>query len=624
MTIVKEKDGELESTTTTSVLIVGGGIVGLTSALLLQRQGIDCILVEKHQSTNVHPRSRGFNARTMEIWHELGVDKEIAEAGSAIGLSKGIYSGRTLLEVMSSHTLKLRSFGFGLILIVMFFLLFKLLPGIYFSLIMGAIAFSLMKLVRHVIRYYKQGSPFGLQRCTQDLAEPILLQHALTRAKQSDSSELKIHFNTECVDFIQDSNGVTATLKSRDVNGKTFEIKSKYMLACDGANSPTRTALKIEMDGVGVLSQQLNIFFRCDLSKLVVGREFSMVLVENEKVRGLFASINNSDLWVLHVAMAEGETIADYPRERCIQCIKYAIGDFDVTVAKKFNLNLDQIELKGSQPWWSRVRVAKQLVVDRIILVGDSAKNMPPWGGFGANSGIAEAHNLAWKLAAILRGEAEPSLLATYQDERHPIAAKLASLAGSFNDSRGLIQNGITTVPTMILKVFPYLILGYGYRSKSFNNQQNGFDQVDEQTRDLVGRPGTRVPHKLIRKLSNQNNEEQVENDGEEQREETKIISTLDLIDYRKSLLIVGGESRWQFVADELLRDRSSTPLKVVVAQKDFDDSGIDWSIDFGITTSGMLLVRPDGFVSSRFKDDSEASKLNLIQSLNIIYCKEN
>ncbi|GAM19397.1 hypothetical protein SAMD00019534_025720 [Acytostelium subglobosum LB1] len=580
----------------TQVLIVGGGIVGLTSALLLQQQGIDCVLVEKHPSTCIHPRARGFNSRSMEIMRSIGLEDAIFEAGSDLAPSKGIYSGTTLVQVMASHTLKLRAIAIGVTLVTLFYALYRLLPGLWFSATMGLITYALVRRFAPLFVLMKRGSPSSFVRCTQDIVEPLLLATATKR-----SDHFTQHFLTECTAIKQDDAGVTATLVST-VDGATRHIRAQYVLACDGARSPIRGMLGIERtNSVCASSMHMNLYFRAPaIAPYVKGREFSLCHVENQHVRGLFASINNKDLWVLHVAMKPGETSASYSSHRCINLIKAAVG-----------IDSLNVELKGALPWESVARVAETYRRGRVFLAGDSAHVMPPWGGFGANSGIADSHNIVWKLSAVLRGEAGDALLDTYQAERRPLAVKLSTLAASMNDPKGLFDISYRMYITIIFRVLPYICLGYGYNSKSITHDQDATELPDVNSLDLVGRPGTRFPHRNV-VVTTQDNQE----------EEGEPKSTLDLLDNTKSTLFVVGDSRWEIVARELLAENEQLPLQIISTNHlESLAKPIVYRKDFGVGTSGALLIRPDGFVAWRSIDDSQASKLQLTKHINTLYC---
>jgi putative polyketide hydroxylase len=523
------------------VLIVGGGVVGLSAALFLAQQGVPALLVERHPGTSIYPRARGVNGRTMELMRELGLEAAIRRLGERLAPSVGIYSGTTLVQVLASR-------GEG-----------------------G----WLMKMVRRraMRGQGSKKSPTGPCRCTQDDLEPLLLETA--RARGVDA-----RFYTELVDVRQDDEGVTGTIVDRDT-GDRRRVRADYLIAADGARSPVRVLLDVALTGTGVLSHQLNVYFRADLAALVKGREFSMCLVENADVRGMFASVNNTDLWVFHISYdpKAGERPEDFPPERCAALIRSAVGIPELAV-----------EVKGVSPWQSSVRIAEAFQHGRIFLAGDAAHIMPPWGGFGANTGIQDAHNLAWKLAAVLAGHAGPALLETYDAERRPLARAVSEIAGSMNDERGLMttpkRSGLRLMWTM-RKVFPYLLMGYGYSSAAVALEPG--PRPGPGTKELRGRPGTRAPHVWI------------ERDGAR-------ISTLDLLG--RGFVLFAGRNGAPWL-DAARRAASALSMQIDTLRIDTDVRDIDgtWHRAFGITPEGALLVRPDGIVAWRAKTGSASSE---------------
>jgi len=376
------------SETCTQVLIVGGGIVGLSASLFLSSQGIKSLLVERHATTSIHPRARGVNVRTMELFRELGVDEAVREAGASISASMGIYSGASLVEVIEPIKRKEHE---------------------------GERKPPFAKFLENI-------SPVKGIFVTQDMMEPALLSKARDRGGE-------LRFNTEYIKLEQNNRGVIATLRNRS-SGSESVVEADYVIAADGAGSQVRRQLGVTTTGAGSLGYLLNILFKADLKSLVRGREFSLCLIQQPEVRGLFASINNSDIWVFHLSYdpRKGEKIEDFPPQRCKELIKAALG-----------LTTVEIEIKSVLPWEPTVRVVEQLQHGRIFLAGDAAHTMPPWGGQGATTGIADVHNLAWKIAAVLNGLAPPALLATYDDERLPIGRRVSEESGASADEYGLV-----------------------------------------------------------------------------------------------------------------------------------------------------------------------------------------
>jgi putative polyketide hydroxylase len=532
------------------VLIAGGGVAGLTAALFLAQQGIRALLVERHPGTSIYPRARGLYGRSMELMRGLGLEEAIRTAGAQLAPAIGIYSGRTLVEVMAAR-------GEG-----------------------G----WLMKMMRRraargqLTAPGSKKSPTGPCRCTQDLLEPVLLDAA--RARGVDA-----RFFTELTDFEQDADGVTATIVNRDTQIRRT-VRADYLIAADGARSPARTRLGIGQSGAGVLTHQLNLYFRADLTSLVKGREFSMCLVENPDVYGLFASINNTDLWVFHVSYhpERGERPEDFTPERCADLIRKGAGLPDLDV-----------EVKGVSPWQSTVRIADRFQAGRIFLAGDAAHVMPPWGGFGANTGIQDAHNLAWKLAAVLGGHAGSALLDTYEEERRPVARSVSEISGSMNGDRGLIvhKSGLRMM-WMMRKAFGYFTMGYGYASPAVALEPG--PRPGPGTTELRGRPGTRAPHVWLER-------------------EGRTISTLDLFG-RRFVLLAGKDGAAWLEAARRVATQLWLPLDTLRIDDDLRDVGRAWHRAFGVGPSGAALVRPDGIVAWRAKRGEEAPDETLDRAL--------
>jgi putative polyketide hydroxylase len=533
------------------VLIVGGGVVGLTASLFLAQHGVRSLLCERHPSTSIHPRARGVNGRTAELLRELGLEEAVRSQGAKLAPAVGIYRGASLREVLLGR----REGGW------------------------------LMRRLR--ARTFKgqasRRSPTGPCRCTQDEMEPILL--AAARARGVDA---RLFSEVEAIE--QDRDGVAAQVLDRG-SGERRRVRARYVIAADGARSRTRDALGILRSTALPGSQQMNLYFRADLRSLVRGREFSMCLVERPGLRALFASINNADLWVLHVAYSEerGESPADFVPERCVELIRAATGVPDL-----------DIELKGALPWESALRIADQYRSGRVFLAGDAAHIMPPWGGFGANAGIQDAHNLAWKLALVLQGSAGERLLDSYQCERRPVALAVGAIAASMNDPRGLIAINRSPLATIwgMRKVFPYLGVGYGYASEAIKLEPGV--PPGPGSKDLAGRPGTRAPHVWL---------ERAVGGGR--------LSSLDLFGRRYVLLVGPRGDVWREAALELAA-RSAVPLDTVRLGTDVIDVERRWPRAFGVGPDGAALVRPDGFVAWRARR-AEASRAAAGQQLGSI-----
>lgn len=531
------------TTTSVPVLIIGGGIVGLSASLFLSTHNIPHLLVERHSGTSIHPRARGVNARTMELYRSLGIDEEVRDAGAELAPSMGVFSGSTLAEVIEPQKRKESSGA-------------AVMPG---------------------ATLFEGVSPSTSARGTQDLIEPVLLRASKERGGE-------VRFYTECVSFEQTEERVTATLRDREIgNGST--VHADYVIAADGAGSPTRKKLGVNTTGKGTLGYLLNILFHADLKELVRGRKFSLCLIERPEVCGVFTSINNSDRWVFHLSYdpSKGEKAEDFTPERCEYLLHLALGLPDV-----------KVDIKSILPWESMVRVVEKLQHGRIFLAGDAAHTMPPWGGQGANSGIADVHNLAWKLAAVIKGRSSPKLLETYDVERLPVGRRAAYKSGELADERGLLMaKDFTKISSVIFRVPMLFGYGYTYASNAIIPEYLSWLAwmwflpwtIASLFLGLNGSPGTRAPHIWT------------QHDG-------RRISTLDLFG-RTFVLIAGSDGKpWCEAASDVA---SELGIQLVAYRAgptgDLSDPKHLWQSAAGISSRGALLIRPDGFVAWRVQD---------------------
>lgn len=231
-------------------------------------------------------------------------------------------------------------------------------------------------------------SPSAWCLCSQNDLEPVLLDHARTLGGE-------LRFSTELMSFESDPTGVTALVKSRET-GEHTTIRADYLVAADGPRSPVREQLGIGQSGPGDLFHNVSVTFRSRRLADVVGdRRFIVCYLTNPDADGALLPVDNRENWVFHAPWhpEHGETLEEFTDERCIEHIRRAVGVSDLDV-----------EITGRAPWHAAQRVARSYRSGRVFLAGDSAHEMSPTGAFGSNTGIQDAHNLAWKLAAVLGG----------------------------------------------------------------------------------------------------------------------------------------------------------------------------------------------------------------------------
>ncbi|WP_344320720.1 FAD-dependent monooxygenase, partial [Streptomyces macrosporus] len=359
---------------TVPVLIVGGSLVGLSTSLFLGRQGVPHLLVERHATTSTHPRGRGNNVRTMELFRTAGIEPAVRRAATTLADNHGILQTPTLTDPTAGRWL-----------------------------------FQHLDPDGHLARL----SPSAWCLCSQNDLEPVLLHAA--RALGGD-----LRYATELLSFTPDPDGVTAVLKDR-TTGTHTTVRADHLVAADGPRSPIRDQLGIGHSGPGDLFHNVSIAFDSHaLADLVGDRRFLMCYLTRPDADGALLPVDNHHRWVFHAPWhpETGETLADFTDARCTAHIRRAVGAPDLDV-----------RITGRAAWHAAERVALRYTAGRVHLAGDAAHEMSPTGAFGANTGIQDAHNLAWKLAAVHHRWAGPALLDSYDTERRPVAQATATRA---------------------------------------------------------------------------------------------------------------------------------------------------------------------------------------------------
>ncbi|WP_327085918.1 FAD-dependent monooxygenase [Nonomuraea sp. NBC_01738] len=505
------------------VLIVGGGPVGLSAALFLGSHGVRTLLVEKRDGTSQLPRAPGLQARTMELFRAAGAQQEIRalEVGDSHAYFEGgILQVRTFAEIDDAVVLEAPS-----------------LDG-------------------------PEISPERVMGCGQDRYERVLVDVVRQRGSE-------VRFGTRLIAFTQDEDGVTAEIEDL-ATGERQTVVADYLIGADGANSRTRQRLGLQREGRGTVFNALSIYFRApELEELLKGRKFILCYATAAPgtLMGL-SRLHGVDPWLAAPLYypERGETPADYPDERCVDIVRTASGKQDM-----------KVEIVAKVPWQGAQLVAESFRSGRVFLAGDAAHVHPPAGGFGANTGIHDAHNLAWKLTAALAGWGGEALLDSYDAERRGVGRAMAEQAMV----RNRIRHGYADEETVASMVDDIIItLGYRYRSEMITG---GSDRpVLTPDLKLNGEPGTRAPHVWV------------ERDG-------ASVSTIDLF-WEGFVLLTGSRGEaWGRAAGRLAAS-GKAPIRAyrVAADGDLVPVDRDWADAYGVTAEGAVLVRPDAFVAWR------------------------
>jgi 2-polyprenyl-6-methoxyphenol hydroxylase-like FAD-dependent oxidoreductase len=509
------------------VLVVGGSLVGLSASLFLARHGVEHLVVERHPGTAVHPRAAFVFQRTVEAYRGAGVEREVLEAARREFVQNG--------AIMSVESLGGRELQW------------------YF---------------RNINDGVQDLSPVPRIFVTQIGLEPVLRRAAADLGA-------RLRYSCEVVSLEPDADGVTAVLRDR-TDGTRSTVRARYVIAADGYHSPTRSRLGIPMCGHGSFSDSITIYFRADVRKLIGDRNLSVVYVFGPRLQGFFrfAIDGRSGFLVVNSSVDESgrRTTSVGPTatpERCVAFVREALGAPDLPV-----------EIEDVQRWSAAAEWAERFRAGPILLAGDAVHVMPPTGGYGGNTGVHDARNLAWKLAYVLKGYAGPELLSTYEPERLPAARFTVEQAYARYVTR--LDPGLGTEGLVPIVDDAVIDLGLRYRSPAVI-AEDGDDGADhEDPHHPSGRPGFRGPHVPIRR------------NGTE-------MSTVDLPD-RSLVLLAGPEGKPWLDAGTAAAARLGVPLDGYRNGPggDLDDPGGDLVDRYGIGAEGATLIRPDGVVAWR------------------------
>lgn len=506
------------------VLIVGGSLVGMSAALFLGQHGVRSLAVEYHRGTAIHPRAAQATQRTMELFRGVGLERIIRDRSAEQFVPNGgVVAVETLAGGLTTEFIADLNAG-----------------------------------IRDV-------SPCERVFLSQNALEPLLKQRALELGAE-------FRFATEVLALQPDADGVTAQLRHRD-SGEITTVRAQYVIAADGAHSRMREQLGIGVRGRGTFSRSITIYFRANLQPFLAGKQWAVVYVNNSQLRGFFRFEKPFESAFLVVntagdpAAPDTDLSAGLSQERARHFVHVALG---ATIP---------VTIENVMHWNACADVATTFRVGRVFIAGDAAHVMPPNGGFGGNTGVQDAHNLAWKLALVLSGRAHPALLDSYAAEREPPAALTVEQAYT----RYVVRTDPHLKPT---GTAPYvqdlnIELGYVYRSSAIAASEPDDGALHMHPRESRGRPGTRAPHVWL------------------ERNGTRL-STLDL--FGTGFTLLGGpEAQGWCRCGRAASTAISLPLECFSPGSDgLRDPEGTLPAAYGIGPGGCALVRPDGFIAWR------------------------
>jgi 2-polyprenyl-6-methoxyphenol hydroxylase-like FAD-dependent oxidoreductase len=359
------------------VLIAGGGPVGMTVALELGRRGIRCMLIERNETTTKHPKMDITNARSMELFRRMGIIPELRAAAVAPSHPFDV----SWITSFAGH--ELHRFRYANV------------DEAYAR-----------------IRQHNDGTqPLEApMRVSQVEIEPVL-KRAVDRHPLID-----VRFGMQLVDVAQDADGTTATLR-RKSDGGTETVRAQYLVGSDGGGSQVRRCLGIGLSGQPNVMQRFMTHFKSDARELLQRWGYAW---HYQSAHGTLIAQNDHDTWTLHTRFPESAEAQPDP----------------AALIRKFVGKDIEHQVMVANPWVPHLVVADSYGHGRILIAGDSAHQYIPTGGYGMNTGIGDACDVAWKLAAMLSGFGGPGLIESYEAERRPIGLRNRDGSGRHNQVR--------------------------------------------------------------------------------------------------------------------------------------------------------------------------------------------
>lgn len=525
----------------TPIIVVGGSLVGLSAALFPSHWKVPVILLEKHTGSSAHPRAIGYTTRTIELLQSVGAPLSRLEDSKQWA---GGPPRRIVVESLAGKWQGEQAWAQGS-------------PSAGHA---GQKDASTQEPSKTGSDFKAYSNVEGVA-VAQDKIEPILRERAVELGAD-------LRLGHRVIGFVQDDTGVSVSV----ISPKRHEyiLRGNYLIACDGGRSPIREQLGISRHGVGHFRSLCSILFRCPRLQQYLEYGYSQFQVDNGDFQA-FATTYGDGRWMLAWSEEESSTPAKEGEAFQRDQIRKAAG---------LDLRDEDITLITTGRWDIGGFIADKFSSGRIFLAGDSAHTLPPnRGGYGANTGIADAHNVAWKIAAVAGGKSDPSILNTYDAERRAIAQVRHDQIFAREDHRKFVKD--RDWPGKDVEIIDDVAMEFGqlYRSGSIISRKMDDEPAAVLPEEWRGDPGIRGPHVALRK-------------------EGELISTLNLFGY--TWIVLSKDMSWKAVVETVASGYNIDIRFHYIGVDLAEEIDGDFERLYGLDSTGATLLRPDGYIAWR------------------------
>lgn len=581
----------------TDVLIIGTGPAGSATAALLSSYGIENMAVNRYRWLANTPRAHITNQRTMEVLRDLG--QEVEDEAYLFAAEQELMGENVFCESLAGEEIgRMKSWGNH--------------P---------------MSKAEHLL-----SSPTFMNDLPQTMMEPLLFKTACSRGTQA-------RMSTEYLRHEQDSEGVTTTCLDR-LSGKEITIRSRYLVGADGGNSKVAELENLPFEGEMGVGGSMNIIFKADLSRFVAHRPSVLYWVVQPGAdvggigMGLVRMVRPWNEWLIVWGYDINQPAPEVTDAFATKVVRDLVGDQSI-----------QPEITSVSTWTVNNMYATHMQSGRVFIMGDAAHRHPPSNGLGSNTSIQDSFNLAWKLAAVIKGEAGEALLDSYSEERAPVAKQIVTRAnqsigefGPIFESLGLTESTDPEVmqanmdkrcdanmeaeqqraairEAIAFKKYEFdahgVEMNQRYKSSAIvtdGHMEPAFELDAELHYQPTTWPGARIPHAWV-----------YDHEGGKH-------SMLDLVGRGQFTILTGinGEP-WADAAKKVGKAMGlDLRTHVIGPRRDIIDHHGDWARAREVNEAGCVLVRPDQHVAWRAEDMAESPEAELTRVLKTLLHRAN